>query len=67
MAGFGKTGAERDLVGFSPIVEQKAGLTPLTGYGDDGVPHKTGVSYGDPVGGTLRPGGNSARGSTKPR
>jgi uncharacterized protein (TIGR03382 family) len=51
MAGFGKTGPERDLVGFGPIVEQMAGLTSLTGYGDDGVPYKTGISYGDPVGG----------------
>ncbi len=51
MAGFGKTGAERDLVGFGPIVEQMAGLTSLTGYGDDGIPYKTGISYGDPVGG----------------
>jgi len=51
MAGFGKTGADRELVGFGPIVEQMAGLTSLTGYGDDGVPYKTGISYGDPVGG----------------
>jgi crotonobetainyl-CoA:carnitine CoA-transferase CaiB-like acyl-CoA transferase len=51
MAGFGKTGPERNLVGFGPIVEQMAGLTSLTGYGDDGVPYKTGISYGDPVAG----------------
>ncbi len=51
MAGFGKTGPERDLVGFGPIVEMMAGLSSLTGYGDDGVPYKTGISYGDPVGG----------------
>ena len=51
MAGFGKTGADRDLVGFGPIIEQMAGLASLTGYGDDGVPFKTGISYGDPVGG----------------
>ena len=51
MAGFGKTGADRELVGFGPIVEQMAGLASLTGYGDDGVPYKTGISYGDPVGG----------------
>ena len=53
MAGFGKTGADRELVGFGPIVEQMAGLASLTGYGDDGVPYKTGISYGDPVGGTA--------------
>jgi len=51
MAGFGKTGPERDLVGFGPIVEMMAGMTSLSGYGDDGVPYKTGISYGDPVGG----------------
>jgi crotonobetainyl-CoA:carnitine CoA-transferase CaiB-like acyl-CoA transferase len=51
MAGFGKTGPDRDLVGFGPIVEMMAGLSSLTGYGDDGVPYKTGISYGDPVAG----------------
>jgi crotonobetainyl-CoA:carnitine CoA-transferase CaiB-like acyl-CoA transferase len=51
MAGFGKTGPERDNVGFGPIIEQMGGLASLSGYGDDGVPMKTGVSYGDPVGG----------------
>jgi len=56
MAGFGKTGADRELVGFGPIVEQMAGLTSLTGYGDDGVPYKTGISYGDPVAGTAAAG-----------
>ena len=56
MAGFGKTGADRELVGFGPIVEQMAGLASLTGYGDDGIPYKTGISYGDPVGGTAAAG-----------
>jgi crotonobetainyl-CoA:carnitine CoA-transferase CaiB-like acyl-CoA transferase len=56
MAGFGKTGADRDLVGFGPIVEQMGGLASLTGYGDDGVPYKTGISYGDPVGGIAAAG-----------
>lgn len=51
MAGFGKTGPERDNVGFGPIIEQMAGLASLTGYGDDGQPMKTGISYGDPVAG----------------
>ena len=51
MAGFGKTGPERDLVGFGPIVEMMGGMSSLSGYGDDGVPYKTGVSYGDPIGG----------------
>jgi crotonobetainyl-CoA:carnitine CoA-transferase CaiB-like acyl-CoA transferase len=56
MAGFGKTGRDRDLVGFGPIVEQMAGLASLTGYGDDAVPYKTGISYGDPVGGAAAAG-----------
>jgi crotonobetainyl-CoA:carnitine CoA-transferase CaiB-like acyl-CoA transferase len=51
MAGFGKTGPERDLVGFGPIVEMMGGMSSLSGYGDDGIPYKTGVSYGDPIGG----------------
>ncbi len=53
MAGYGKTGPERDYVGFGPIIEQMSGLASLTGYGDDGVPIKTGISYGDPVAGTA--------------
>ncbi|MBE0611412.1 MAG: CoA transferase [Dehalococcoidia bacterium] len=51
MAGYGKTGPERDHVGFGPIIEQMSGLASMTGYGDDGVPIKTGISYGDPVAG----------------
>ena len=51
MAGYGKTGLERNHVGFGPIIEQMSGLASMTGYGDDGVPFKTGVSYGDPVAG----------------
>jgi len=51
MAGYGKTGAERRHVGFGPIIEQMSGLASMTGYGDDGVPFKTGISYGDPVAG----------------
>ncbi len=51
MAGYGKTGPERNHVGFGPIIEQMSGLASMTGYGDDGVPFKTGVSYGDPIAG----------------
>lgn len=51
MAGFGKSGPERDNVGFGPIIEMMSGLVSLTGYGDDDVPYKTGISYGDPVAG----------------
>lgn len=53
MAGFGKTGSERNHVGFGPIIEQLSGLASLTGYGDDGMPYKTGISYGDPIAGTA--------------
>jgi benzylsuccinate CoA-transferase BbsF subunit len=56
MAGFGKTGSERNLVGFGPIIEQMAGMASTTGYGDDGIPYKTGISYGDPVGGLAAAG-----------
>ncbi|MCC7366025.1 MAG: CoA transferase [Dehalococcoidia bacterium] len=51
MAGFGKTGPERDYVGFGPIIEQMAGLASKTGFPEDGIPMKTGISYGDPVAG----------------
>ncbi len=56
MASFGKTGQERDNVGYGPIIEQMAGLASLTGYGDDGVPYKTGISYGDPIAGVAAAG-----------
>jgi crotonobetainyl-CoA:carnitine CoA-transferase CaiB-like acyl-CoA transferase len=56
MAGFGKTGPERDNVGFGPIIEMMSGLMSLTGYGDDGIPYKTGISYGDPVAGLAAAG-----------
>jgi benzylsuccinate CoA-transferase BbsF subunit len=56
MAGFGKTGSEKSLVGFGPIIEQMAGMASTTGYGDDGIPYKTGISYGDPVGGLAAAG-----------
>ncbi|MDZ7729633.1 MAG: CoA transferase [Dehalococcoidia bacterium] len=55
MAGFGKTGSEKEQVGFGPIIEQMAGAASLAGYGD-GEPYKTGVSYGDPVGGIAAAG-----------
>lgn len=52
MAGFGKTGELKSHVGFGPIIEMMSGLMSLTGYGgEDDVPYKTGISYGDPVGG----------------
>jgi crotonobetainyl-CoA:carnitine CoA-transferase CaiB-like acyl-CoA transferase len=51
MAAFGKTGADRDLVGFGPVIELMSSLASLTGYVNDDEPFKTGISYGDPVAG----------------
>ena len=48
MAGFGKTGPERNAVGYGPIIEMMSGLTSTSGYGGDGMPYKSGISYGDP-------------------
>lgn len=56
MAGFGKTGADKALVGFGPVIEMMSGLTSLTGYDGDEVPYKCGVSYGDPVAGIAAAG-----------
>ena len=50
MAGFGKTGGDRDNVGYGPIIEMMSGLMSLSGYEPD-APQKTGISYGDPVAG----------------
>ncbi len=51
MAGFGKTGPERNAVGYGPIIEMMSGLTSTSGYGGDGMPYKSGISYGDPIAG----------------
>ena len=56
MAGFGKTGPDRGLVGFGPVIEQMSGLAALTGYEGEDVPYKCGVSYGDPVAGVAAAG-----------
>ncbi len=53
MAAFGKTGPDKDLVGFGPVIELMSGLCSLTGYLDDEEPFKSGISYGDPVGGAY--------------
>lgn len=55
MPGFAKRGAERDMVGYGPTIEQMGGLVALTGY-VDGPPQKTGISYGDPVAGIMAAG-----------
>src|SRR5580704_7557039 len=48
----GKSGADSDLVGFGPVIELMSGLVSLSGYEGQEEPFKTGISYGDPVGGT---------------
>jgi crotonobetainyl-CoA:carnitine CoA-transferase CaiB-like acyl-CoA transferase len=53
MAAFGKSGPDQDLVGFGPVIELMSGLCSLTGYADEDEPFKTGISYGDPVGGVY--------------
>ncbi len=50
MPAYGERGPEGSYPGFGPAIEQTAGLTSFTGY-SDGPPQKTGISYGDPVGG----------------
>jgi crotonobetainyl-CoA:carnitine CoA-transferase CaiB-like acyl-CoA transferase len=55
MPGHGKDGPERDYVAYGTNVEQLAGLVSLSGY-IGGPPQKSGISYGDPVAGTLAAG-----------
>jgi benzylsuccinate CoA-transferase BbsF subunit len=56
MAAFGKDGADRDRVGFGPVIEMMSGLASLTGYEGEDEPFKTGISYGDPVAGVYAAG-----------
>ena len=60
MAGFGKTGGDKDNVGYGPIIEMMSGLMSLSGYEPD-APQKTGISYGDPVAGLAAVGAVAAR------
>lgn len=54
MAAFGKEGADAGQVGFGPVIELMSGLASRSGYRNGGgEPFKTGISYGDPVGGTA--------------
>jgi crotonobetainyl-CoA:carnitine CoA-transferase CaiB-like acyl-CoA transferase len=50
MPAHGKDGPEAGHIAYGTHVEQLAGLVSLTGYHDRG-PHKSGISYGDPVAG----------------
>jgi len=51
MSGHGRDGPDAGHIACGTHAEQMAGLVSLTGYPDRG-PHKTGISYGDPVAGT---------------
>lgn len=55
MPGFSKEPPESERVGFGPTIEQMGGLVALQGY-EGGPPHKSGISYGDPVGGIVAAG-----------
>ena len=55
MPGFSKELPESERVGFGPTIEQMGGLVALQGY-EDGPPHKSGISYGDPIGGIVAAG-----------
>ena len=55
MPGFGHDGPDANRVGYGPTIEQMGGLVALQGYAG-GPPHKSGISYGDPVSGTTAAG-----------
>jgi crotonobetainyl-CoA:carnitine CoA-transferase CaiB-like acyl-CoA transferase len=55
MPGFGHKGRDATRVGFGPTIEQMGGLVALQGY-EGGQPHRSGISYGDPVAGTVAAG-----------
>ncbi len=55
MPGFSQDGPEATRVGFGPSIEQMGGIVALQGY-PGGPPHKSGISYGDPVGGVVAAG-----------
>ena len=52
MPGFGHQGPDASRVGFGPTIEQMGGLVSLQGYEND-APHKSGISYGDPIAGAT--------------
>ena len=55
MPGFSKEHPESERIGFGPTIEQMGGLVALQGY-EGGPPHKSGISYGDPIGGIVAAG-----------
>jgi len=55
MPGFGHKGRDAARIGFGPTIEQMGGLVALQGY-EGGPPHRSGISYGDPISGTVAAG-----------
>ena len=55
MPGHGKGGSESDRIAYGSNVEQLGGLVSIQGYRDQG-PHKSGISYGDPMAGIAAAG-----------
>lgn len=55
MPAHGDSGPERGFIAYGTNVEQLSGLCHLTGY-EGGPPHKTGLSYGDPMAGIAAAG-----------
>jgi crotonobetainyl-CoA:carnitine CoA-transferase CaiB-like acyl-CoA transferase len=52
MPSHGKTGPQAHHLAYGTNIEQLAGLAAMTGYPDRG-PHKTGISFGDPMAGAM--------------
>jgi crotonobetainyl-CoA:carnitine CoA-transferase CaiB-like acyl-CoA transferase len=55
MPAFAQEGVESTRIGFGPSIEQMGGIVALQGY-EGGPPHRSGISYGDPLGGTIAAG-----------
>jgi crotonobetainyl-CoA:carnitine CoA-transferase CaiB-like acyl-CoA transferase len=57
MPAYGATGPEANYTAWGVSQEQMAGLTELTGYiGENEVPMKSGIDYGDPTAGAMAAG-----------
>ena len=52
MPGFGHRGRDSTRIGFGPTIEQMGGLVALQGYAG-GPPHRSGISYADPIAGSA--------------
>ncbi|MGE3856893.1 MAG: CaiB/BaiF CoA transferase family protein [Dehalococcoidia bacterium] len=52
MPGFGHVGSDASRIGFGPTIEQMGGLAALQGY-EGRAPHRSAISYGDPIAGTT--------------